>query len=125
MASHNFAPVRALDREIVQLFCKATGAGAAALTSLSSRCGVSSIAQTATGKYTVTLDAKYQELRACLGTVIDPAAGSPDDWSVTVEADLVANAATFGIAIWKGGAAADLTTDEKLMLMIVLKNTSR
>lgn len=123
MAAHNFAPVRALDREIVQLFCKATGAGAANLTSLSSRCGVSSIAETATGKYTVTLDQPYRELRYLDGTVIDP--GSVDDWEVVVETDLTANTKTFAIAVFKGGTLTDLTTDEKLMLMIVLKNTSR
>lgn len=123
MASHNFAPVRALDRELVILACKATGAGAADLTSLSSRCGVSSIAHTDTGKYTVTLDAKYQELRSVHGTVID--ATTPDDWEVVVETDLTANTATFGIVVFKGGTAADLTTDEKLMLTIFLKNSSR
>ena len=125
MASHNFAPVRALDREIVKLYCKATGGGAAAnLTNLSSRCGVTSINyNAATGKYRVTLDAKYQELRHLGGTVIDPTA--VDDWEVVVEADLAANAATFDIAVFKGGVLTDLTTDEKLMLNITLKNSSR
>lgn len=123
MAAHNFAPVRALDRELVVLACKGTGAGAAALTSLSSRAGVTSVAETDTGKYTVTLDAKYQELRSFHGTVIDPT--GVDDWEVVVETDLTANTATFGIAVFKGGTLTDLTTDEKLMMTIVLKNTSR
>lgn len=123
MAAHNFAPVRSLDREIIQLFGKATGAGTSDLTSISSRCGITSIARTGAGIYTVTLDATYQELRNFHGTVIDPT--TPDDWEVTVQTDLTAGGKTFVINTWKGGAAADLSTDEKLMLAIVLKNTSR
>ena len=125
MASHNYAPIRALDRELVVLAVKATGGGAAAdLTALSARAGVTSINyNAATGKYTVTLDAKYQELRHLSGTVLDPTA--VDDWEVVLETDLTANTATFNICVFKGGVLTDLTSDEKLMLLIVLKNSSR
>lgn len=126
MAAHNFAPVRAIDREFVILSCRGVGTGASTnpLTSLSKRAGVTSIAQTgSTGKYLVTLDAKYQELRAAHGTVLDPTV--PDDWEVTVEVDLTANTNTFTISCWKGGVAADLSTDETLMLTMILKNSSR
>lgn len=124
MAAHNLAPVRALDRELVILSCKGTGAGANPLTALSARAGVTSIVHKgSTGKYTVTLDAKYQELRACHGSVIDPTA--VDDWVVVVEVGLTANTATFDIAVFKGGALTDLTSDEILMLTVILKNSSR
>lgn len=125
MAAHNFAPIRAIDREIVQLFGKATGGGAAAdLTALSSRCGITSIKyNAATGKYQITLDAKYSELRYLDGTMID--ATAIDDWEVQVESEDVAGAKTINIGVFKGGALTDITTDEKLMLMIVLKNSSR
>jgi hypothetical protein len=123
MGSHNFAPVRALDRELVILAAKATGAGAANLTNISARCGVVSIVRTGAGLYTVNLDTRYQELRHLSYNVVDPTA--PDDWTVNITTDLVANGNSFGIAVYKGGVAADLTTDEKLTLEIVLKNSSR
>lgn len=123
MGAHNFAPVRALDRELVLLYAKATGAGAANVTNLSPRCGVTSIVRSGVGLHTVTLDAKYAEMRFMSGTVIDVT--TPDDWEVVVTSDLAANGNSFSIAIFKGGAAADLTTDEKIMLEIVLKNSSR
>jgi len=124
MAAHNFAPVRALDREFVILSGKGTGAGAANLTSITSRSGISSIVHKgSTGKYTVTMDAKYREVRAVHGSVIDPTA--VDDWVVVVEVAHVADSATFDIAVFKGGALTDLTSDEILMLTIIAKNTSR
>jgi hypothetical protein len=103
---------------VSKVFARGTGAGAANLTSVK---GVTSIAETATGKYTVTLDRKYKGLLMVTGIIIDPS--SVDDWEVTLESDLTSNQ-TFGILVTKSGTAADLTTDEKLLLEITLQDTA-
>lgn len=103
---------------VVKIFARGTGAGAANLTSVK---GVTSIAETATGKYTVTLDRKFQGLLMVSGIVIDPT--SVDDWEVSLESDLTSNQ-TFGILVTKSGTATDLTTDEKLLLEITVQDTA-
>lgn len=100
------------------IYASGTGAGAANLTSVK---GVASIAETATGKYTVTLDHKVQKLLWVQGIVVDPT--SVDDWSVAVETDLTTNNA-FGIFVTKSGTATDLTTDEKLLLVIHVQDSA-
>lgn len=100
------------------IYASGTGAGAANLTSVK---GVASIAETATGKYTVTLNHKVQKLLWVQGIVVDPT--SVDDWSVAVETDLTTNNA-FGIFVTKSGTATDLTTDEKLLLVIHVQDSS-
>lgn len=103
---------------VVKIFARGTGAGAANLTSVK---GVTSIAETATGKYTVTLDRKFQGLLMVSGVVIDPT--SVDDWEVSLESDLTSNQ-TFGILVTKSGTATDLTTDEKLLLEITVQDSA-
>lgn len=100
------------------IYASGTGAGAANLTSVK---GVASIAETATGKYTVTLNHKVKQLLWVQGVVVDPT--SVDDWEVSVETDLTTNNA-FGIFVTKSGTAADLTTDEKLLLVIHVQDSS-
>jgi hypothetical protein len=56
-----------------------------------------------------------------IGNVIDVT--TPDDWEVNVTTDLTSNL-TIGIAIYKGGVAADLSTDEKLLLTIILQDSA-
>lgn len=100
------------------IYGRGTGAGAANLTAVK---GVTSIAETATGKYTVTLDRKYKGLLMFNAIVIDPT--SVDDWEVSLESDLTSNQ-TIGILVTKSGTATDLTTDEKLLLEITLQDTA-
>lgn len=103
---------------VTKVYARGTGAGAANLTGIK---GVTSIAQTATGKYTITLDRKYKGLLAFNGSVIDVT--SVDDWAVALESDLTSNQ-TIGILVTKSGTATDLTTDEKLLLEITLQETA-
>lgn len=113
-----------LQRGVVKIWAKAVGAGAADLTGLvSAGGGVTLIDQTGTGLYTVTLRDKYVDLLMLHGCVIDP--GSPDEWVVQVASQDVAGAKTISIQVFKGGALADLTTDETLLLEITLKNTKQ
>lgn len=106
----------------IMIFAKALGAAGANPTALVAP-GVASIVWTATGRYTVTLEDKYNTLLQCLGNVFD--ATSPDDWEVNGVSETVATTKTILLAIFKGGALADLTTDDTLRLTIVLSNSER
>lgn len=78
---HNFAPVRALKREVVKFFGKGTGAGAADLTALSGK-GFSSVKWLGTGMYKAVLDGKLARVGAApnpAGTTITLASVSVDD----------------------------------------------
>lgn len=108
--------------EPIVIFGKGTGAGAANLTALVAA-GITSIAQTATGRYTVTLEDKYNSLLWCAGQVID--ATTPDDWQTNVISEDVAGTKTILLIVTKSGTETNLTTDEKLMLHIIVSNTSR
>jgi hypothetical protein len=109
--------------DIVAIFGKATGAGAANLTALTGP-GIASVAyNAATGKLKVTLEDKWAALLYADATIIDPT--GVDDWEFVVESELVATSKTIDIAVFKGGALADLTTDEKIMLHIVVTNSAR
>lgn len=109
--------------EPILLFGKAVGAGAANLTGLVGP-GIASINyNAATGKVKITLEDKYNSLLWCDGVVMD--ATTPDDWEVVIEAETVASTKTITLAIFKGGALTDLTTDETLFLQIFVSNSSR
>lgn len=102
---------------------KATGAGAANLTALVGP-GISSVNyNAATGKIRVTLQDKWNALLYADGVIID--ATTPDDWEVVVEAEAVATSKTIDLAVFKGGTLADLTSDEKIMLQIIVSNSAR
>lgn len=121
MASRNLTHPWTLDRGVCHLYASGVGAGAANLTSIKGA-GISSIAETDTGLYTVTLTDKWNSFMFMGGQVIDPT--GTDDWAVQVVSESVASAKTISIAVFKGGTLADLTTDETLKLHIVLNNTS-
>lgn len=125
MAARNFVHPLALQRSMVLLAGGGTGAGAADLTGV---VGVGFAAtapfdQTGTGLYTITLADKHNALLFLSGTVID--ATTPDDWEVVVVSETVATDKKINIAVFKGGALADLSTDEKLRVLIVLSNTAQ
>lgn len=103
---------------IVTCHGRGTGAGASALTSVK---GPWTITRTGVGLHTITLNRKFAGLLQFVGTVIDVT--TPDDWSVFITTDLASNQ-TVGIAIFKGGTAADLSTDEKLLITLVLQDTA-
>ena len=103
---------------IVTCHCRATGAGASALTAQK---GPWAITRTGVGLHTITLNRKFAGLLNAQFAVIDVT--TPDDWVVVPTTDLTSNQ-TIGIAIFKGGVAAELTTDEKLLITLVLQDTS-
>lgn len=117
MSSHQYT----LERDVVRLYARGTGAGASALTSVKGK-GITSITRTGVGTHTITLADKYNGFLMFKAAIID--ATSADDWEVTVTEELVSTSKTVKIAIFKGGTAADLSTDEKILLEIVLSNSA-
>jgi hypothetical protein len=103
---------------VVTLHGRATGAGASALTAQK---GPWAITRTGIGLHTITLNRKFAGLLQLTGTVIDVT--TPDDWVVVPTTDLTSGQ-TIGIAIFKGGVAAELTTDEKILLSVTVQDTA-
>lgn len=112
----------AFERDTIRLFGRGTGAATSSLTSVKGK-GITSIARTGVGLHTITLADKYQGLLMFKSAIID--ATTPDDWEVVVVEELVATSKTIKIAIFKGGTAADLSTDEKILFEIVVSNSAQ
>jgi hypothetical protein len=123
MAARNFGnETHVAQPGVFELFLKGPGAGAANIT-LTHGLGVNpTLVYAATGKYTITLSDKWAALLHYNGAVID--ATTEDDWEVVVLTETVASTKTIQIAVFKGGTAAALTTDEILMLRLTMLNTS-
>lgn len=123
MAARNLVNQQfAFERDTCKIYARGTGAAASALTGVKGK-GVASITRTGAGAHTITLQDKWAGLLFLSGSVID--ATTPDDWEVTIVSEDVDGAKTIAIACFKGGVAADLTTDEKLLLEITLSNSSQ
>jgi hypothetical protein len=109
-------------RDVVTIFGRGVGAGAANLTGVKGK-GVESIVRTGVGLHTITLSSQWAGFLLFGATVIDVTA--PAGWDVEVVEELVATSKTVKIAIFKTGVAAELTTDETLLFSITLSNTSQ
>ena len=103
---------------VVTLHGRGTGAATSALTSQK---GPWAITRTGVGLHTITLNRKFAGLLNANFSVIDVT--TEDDWEVVLKTDLTSNQ-TVGIAIFKGGVAADLSTDEKLLISLTLQDTA-
>ena len=103
---------------VVTLHGRGTGAATSPLTGVK---GPWTITRTGVGTHTITLSRKFAGLLNAHFNVIDVT--TQDDWEVTVATDLTSNQ-TIGIAVFKGGVAADLSTDEKLLITLVLQDTT-
>lgn len=103
---------------VTTLYGRGTGAGALTLTSVK---GPWTFTYVSTGKYTITLNRKFAGLLDFTGTVIDVT--TPDDWEVFLATDLTSNNA-ISFLVYKGGTLADLSTDEKILLRVVLQDSA-
>ena len=121
MAARSTHEPATLDQGVVVIYGGCTGAGNATPTSVLGA-GVSSIAYVSTGKYTITLSDKWNKFLLFSSCVIDTT--TEDDWEVVVTAEAVATSKTVSITVFKGGTAADLSTDEKLKFAITVSHTS-
>lgn len=113
-----------LERDVVRLYAMGVGAATSNLTGVKGK-GVASITRTGVGAHTITLSNTYNGFLAASFTVID--ATTPDDWEVVIVDEAVATAASkfVKIAIFKGGTAADLSTDEKIKIELTLSNSKQ
>lgn len=109
----------------VVLEVSGVGAGAADLTSVK---GATTIDQTATGLYTITLPRKYDGLVNVAGMVMSSTVAN---WQVQFRSHTVSSDGKFLIAILKAAdnaatapTATDLTTSEKLLLTVTLQDTA-
>lgn len=105
---------------VTMIHARGTGAATSNLTSVKGN-GIASITRTGVGTHRVTLNRKFAGLLNVIGNVVDVTL--PDDWEVNPITDLTNNL-TIDIQVFKGGAATDLSTDEKLLLTLVLQDTA-
>lgn len=120
MASRNFHRAQALEPEVKSLFATVTIGASGAVTSTVSA-GVATVAKSATGRYTVTLQDKY--VRLLHVSVVHINATTEDlQWHVTAED--VANAKTIGLVAHDAATDTDPASGTKLLIKIDLKNTT-
>lgn len=117
-----------LERDVVSLYGRGTGAGAGNLTGVKGK-GITSIVRTGVGLHTITLDDKWQGLLDFNAIVVGPTATG--HWEISVVSETV-NASTKQvlIAIWGAASAAapalkDLTAAERLQFTVTLSNSSQ
>ena len=113
-----FSEVKTNVGGVTTLHGRGTGAATSALTSVK---GPWTITRSGVGTHTITLNRKFAGLLNAQFAVIDVT--TADDWEVVLTTDLTSNQ-TIGIAIFKGGTAADLSTDEKLLITLTLQDTA-
>jgi hypothetical protein len=127
MASRNLInKISSLDRDMVVLTGGATGGGNDTNMTAVTGPGFASVAQVGasdSGTYTVTLTDVWQNILAVIPTIVDGNA-TPRPWSVVVTSKS-ASAKTIGIATFLDGVAADLETDCKLSLVVIVGNTNQ
>lgn len=118
--------VGSLDREVVILTGGATGGGDDTNMTSVTGPGFASVAQVGasdSGTYTVTLTDVWSNILSVIPVIVD-ANATPRAWSAVVTSKS-ASAKTIGIAIFLGGTAADLPTDCKLSLTVLVNNSSQ
>lgn len=122
MANRNFNRFQALEKEIKSLYAEVTigAAGAPTLVSANSL-GVSSISQTATGDYEITLDDKYSRL---MHVSMVHESTTEEDLQCQLKEEDVLSAKTLSIFTLAAGVAVDPANGDKLRIKIDLKNSS-
>ena len=102
----------------VTLYGRATGAATSSFTGVK---GPWTITRSNVGIHSLVLNRKFQGLLSANFSVIDT--GTIDDWEVTLSSDLTSGT-TIGLQIFKGGTAADMPTTAKLLIELVVQDTS-
>ena len=115
MASRNFNRAQALNKEVKVI------AGRFTHSAKSKGLGYS-VANTATGQYTVTLQDSYPHLLAAQAMV--QAAGGSDDNVILVSHDVTAATPTLVFEHQAAGAAADLSGSEEIHFTLFLQNST-
>jgi hypothetical protein len=115
-----------LEKKVVDLYLKATigSTGAVTIVAASSK-GIASIARNSTGKYTITLSDKYNDLLMASGC-IEKSSGDPSAASgFVVRSQAVSSAKTVVVEyLDETGAAVELSSGDTIRLKLELKATS-
>jgi len=115
MASRNFSRVQGLNKELKLIAgqfsdaAKVQGLGY-------------SVANTATGQYTITLEDKYSALIS--GTMTVEADTGEDIKCVIISHDVTASSPVIVVETQTAGSAADLVGDDAVHFLLVLQNSS-
>lgn len=120
MANRNFNRRQALEKEVKDIYARASIAAAGAPT-LVSRVGVESLVRNGTGDYTLTLQDKYVALKWVDVKIIDDTA---QDLTVQIHSEDVDGAKTVRFLCLDTGVAADPASGAQLLIKLELKNTS-
>lgn len=130
MASHNFTRTQALEKEVKTLFAE-IAIGATGAPTLTKGLGISSVARSGTGAYTLTLSSQYQRLLHASVTLLDADAEDlvfqvTNANTTTSSVKQTTPTVTFVCKAYDGDgavAAADPSNGATLLVRIDLKNT--
>lgn len=128
MGIHNMTDRRyALERDVVEIYGRCTGAGAANPTAVKGK-GIVSITRSGVGLYTITLDTPWMALLDFNPIVVGPTATG--HWEVNVVSETLSSTKTINIAVWGAATATapalkDLTAAERLQFTITASNSTQ
>jgi hypothetical protein len=120
MANRNFNRRQSLEKEVKDIYAKAS-IGVAGAPTLTSKIGVTSLVRNGAGDYTITFDDKYSSLK--FFEVIH-LASSAQDLSVQIHSELVASSKTVRFLCLTGATPTDPANGSSLLIKAELKNTS-
>lgn len=122
MANRTFYEVQSLDREVKVLYGYVPfGASGAVGTVNANGFTVTKVAAT-TGRYTITLSDKYNELLGCSFTVFNNATAIGEQWEVRV--GLTSNTTITIEHVSDAGAAADAADGTGVYITLALRNSA-
>lgn len=122
MANRSYSRTQALSKEIKFLYAKATiGASGAVTMSAADSIGIASIAKSADGRYTVTLQDKYMKLAAFDVAILS---ASPQDLVPQLVSESVASAKTIVFRTNAVGVETNPSSGTVLFIRIDVKNSS-
>lgn len=123
MAARNFVESQVLERGVVTLHGRATGAGDANMTSVLGL-GISSVNYaSAAGKFTITLTDKWNAFLGLGWTIMDT--NNTDSWSMNVVSEDVAGAKTIVVQFLLNDVETSPTSGEKFFFQPILMNSKQ
>jgi hypothetical protein len=126
MASRNFNRYQALEKEVKTLYAE-VAIGASGAPTLTSGLGITSIARTGTGAYTVTLADRYVRLMHVNIIQVDADAEDLTFQVTSSSVNSTTKAVSFVCKAYDGdgaAAAADPSDGSSLLIKVELKNTT-
>jgi len=120
MANRNYNRYQALEKEVKTLYAEVAIA-AAGVPTLTKGLGVTSVARTGTGRYTVTLDDKYVRFMYANFTHKN---STTEDLTFQLTADDVTGAKTVSFAAATAGTDTDPADGDVLFMKFELKNST-